>query len=75
MGKLFWQVEKLFSQYQPNFTISAKYHNFDQITQFQPNYHNQISQNQQNNTISAKYHSINKISQFQTNIHNLSQIS
>ena len=44
-------------QYQPNISISAKYHNISQLSQYQPNI-----------TISAKYHYIIQISQHQPNI-------
>ena len=64
------------SQYQPNITISDKYHNISQISQFLPNlpyhksakYHNtsQISQFWPNFTISAKFHSLSQISQYQS---------
>ena len=68
------------SQYQPNFTILAKFHNLRQkhLLQFLPNlpyhksakYHNtsQISQNQPIVTISAKYQHISQISQYQPNM-------
>ena len=58
------------------FTISTKYHNISQISQYQPNitilakYHNisQISQYQPNITILTKFHNFSKISQSQSNI-------
>ena len=31
------------STFRPNFTISKEFHNFDQISQFQPNFHNFFS--------------------------------
>ena len=60
------------SQFWPNFTISVKFHNFDQILQFWPfftisaKHHNfnQLSQLRTNFTISTKFHNFNQISQF-----------
>ena len=49
-----WLIHLDNTQFSPNFTISAKFHNFSQILQFQPNF-----------TISAKYHNFDQISQFQ----------
>ena len=57
-----WQKGgEVVSQFRPNFTMSAKFHNFSQISQFRQNFtiltrfHNfdQISQLRQNFTISA----------------------
>ena len=56
----FWN----FGYHQPKIPISAKYHNIDQISQFQQNF-----------TISAKYHNFSHISQYQPNLTITSQIS
>ena len=66
----------------------TRFHNFDQISQFQTNFtisnkfhnFNQISQFQPNFTISTKFHNFNQISQFQPNFpistksHNFSEL-
>ena len=51
------------SQFKPNFTISAKFHNFGQISQFLTKFHkfNQISEFQPNFRISAKFQNLDQI--------------
>ena len=62
-----WDRDRVQSQYQPNITVPAKYHNISKNITISAKYPNfdQISQFQPNLTISAKYHNFDEISQFQ----------
>ena len=64
-----WDRDRVQSQYQPNITVPAKYHNISKNITISAKYPNfdQISQFQPNLTISAKSHNFSQISQFWRN--------